>query len=68
MNVINEALNLGDLVKYEAEGLVFLGRADDQVKIGGRRIELGEVEAALQAVTGVTVTFEVIEWAMKQLR
>ena len=48
------AYRSGDLVKYEAEGLVFLGRADDQVKIGGRRIELGEVEAALQAVTGVT--------------
>ncbi|WP_230420511.1 Pls/PosA family non-ribosomal peptide synthetase [Catenulispora pinistramenti] len=43
----------GDLVRAEREGLVFVGRADEQVKIGGRRIELGEVDAALQALPGV---------------
>ena len=48
------AYRSGDLVRYEPEGLVFQGRADEQVKLGGRRIELGEVDAALQALPGVT--------------
>ncbi|MFD5462910.1 Pls/PosA family non-ribosomal peptide synthetase [Kitasatospora sp. NPDC127059] len=43
----------GDLVRNDPEGLVFLGRADDQIKLGGRRIELGEIDAALQALPGV---------------
>ncbi|MFE4516292.1 Pls/PosA family non-ribosomal peptide synthetase [Kitasatospora sp. NPDC056783] len=43
----------GDLVRNDPEGLVFLGRADDQVKLGGRRIELGEIDAALQSLPGV---------------
>ncbi|WP_159501349.1 Pls/PosA family non-ribosomal peptide synthetase [Microbacterium sp. 18062] len=48
------AYRSGDLVRYDPEGLVFQGRADDQVKVGGRRIELGEVESALQDLGGVT--------------
>ncbi|MFD3621879.1 Pls/PosA family non-ribosomal peptide synthetase [Streptomyces sp. NPDC058676] len=47
------AYRSGDLVTAEPEGLVFLGRADEQIKLGGRRIELGEVDAALQALPGV---------------
>ncbi|NLP82676.1 amino acid adenylation domain-containing protein [Microbacterium sp. CFH 90308] len=50
----DRAYRSGDLVRYEAEGLVFMGRADDQVKVGGRRIELGEVESTLQDLPGVT--------------
>lgn len=48
------AYRSGDLVTFDPAGLLFQGRSDDQVKVGGRRIELGEVEAALQSVTGVT--------------
>ncbi|KQY20704.1 amino acid adenylation protein [Cellulomonas sp. Root485] len=47
------AYRSGDLVRYEPEGLVFVGRADDQVKVGGRRIELGEVDSALLGLPGV---------------
>jgi non-ribosomal peptide synthetase-like protein len=43
----------GDMVVAEPEGLVFAGRIDDQVKIGGKRIELGEVDAHLTAMPGV---------------
>ncbi|MFI9007591.1 Pls/PosA family non-ribosomal peptide synthetase [Actinosynnema sp. NPDC053489] len=49
----DRAYRSGDLVRAEPEGLLFLGRADEQVKLGGRRIELGEVDAALQALPGV---------------
>ncbi|MEU9602911.1 Pls/PosA family non-ribosomal peptide synthetase [Streptomyces sp. NPDC048057] len=47
------AYRTGDLVRADEAGLVFLGRADDQVKLGGRRVELGEVDAALRALPGV---------------
>ena len=50
----DRAYRSGDLVRLEADGLYFQGRADDQVKVGGRRIELGEVDAALVNLPGVS--------------
>ncbi|WP_124720844.1 non-ribosomal peptide synthetase, partial [Streptomyces sp. ADI95-17] len=49
----------GDLVKWLPDGrLVYLGRMDDQVKLRGHRVELGEIENALlsrPAVAAATV-------------
>ncbi|KAF7783787.1 amino acid adenylation protein, partial [Pseudoalteromonas rubra] len=44
----------GDLVRYLADGnLAFVGRADDQIKIRGFRVELGEIAQQLSRQTQV---------------
>ena len=48
------AYRSGDLVRTTPRACSSSGRADEQVKLGGRRIELGEVDAALQALPDVT--------------
>ncbi len=43
----------GDMGRYFKDGNIeFLGRMDDQVKINGYRVELGEVEDALRKIQG----------------
>ena len=49
----DRAYRSGDLVVNDEDGLLFVGRADDQVKLGGRRIELGEIDYALLDLPGV---------------
>jgi amino acid adenylation domain-containing protein len=46
--------NSGDLARYLPDGRVqCLGRADQQVKIRGNRMELGDIEAKLTQISGV---------------
>ncbi|KRP58564.1 non-ribosomal peptide synthetase [Pseudomonas trivialis] len=44
----------GDLVRWLPDGnLEYLGRNDDQVKVRGVRVELGEIESRLAALDGI---------------
>ncbi len=44
----------GDLARFRPDGMLeFLGRLDDQIKVRGFRLELGEVEAAITRHPGV---------------
>ncbi len=51
---INKAYRSGDLVRWTEDGNIeFLGRIDNQVKLRGLRIELGEVEAVVAKYAGI---------------
>ena len=42
----------GDLVRRDEHGVIhYLGRLDSQIQLHGHRVELGEVEGALRAVS-----------------
>ena len=45
----------GDLAVRDVTGLIhFLGRRDSQIKLRGNRIEMGDIETAARALSGVT--------------
>jgi len=48
-----EFYRIGDLVRREGAGFALEGRTDDVVKIGGRRVSLGEVLQVIEAHPGV---------------
>jgi amino acid adenylation domain-containing protein len=51
----------GDLVRRNEDGTFeFLGRADQQVKLRGHRIELGEIDAVLAAHPGVASAVTIV--------
>ncbi|WP_434517827.1 plipastatin non-ribosomal peptide synthetase PpsC [Bacillus subtilis] len=44
----------GDLARWLPDGTIeYVGRTDDQVKVRGYRVELGEIESALRQIDGV---------------
>ncbi len=46
----------GDLARFDRQGMLhYLGRLDEQVKVSGHRLELGQVEAALATHPAVLV-------------
>ena len=50
----------GDRVRQVADGpLIYLGRVDNQIKIMGYRVELGEIEAVLRSESGADVAIAI---------
>ena len=58
----------GDLAKYAPNGeLIFLGRADAQVKVRGFRVELAEIESLLMKCDGVQAAAVALDSRTQQL-
>lgn len=58
----------GDLAKYAPNGeLIFLGRADAQVKVRGFRVELAEIESLLMKCDGVQAAAVALDGNTQQL-
>ncbi|WP_052713157.1 non-ribosomal peptide synthetase [Pseudoalteromonas rubra] len=54
----------GDLVRFGPDGLLeYIGRMDDQIKIRGFRVELGEIETALNADARVAQSLVTVDKA-----
>ena len=58
----------GDLAKYSPNGeIIFLGRADAQVKVRGFRVELAEIESLLTKCEGVQASAVALDSKTQQL-
>lgn len=52
------AYRSGDYARYLSDGsIVFEGRKDDLVKINGNRVELGDLEACVNALPGIRTSY-----------
>lgn len=52
----------GDLVKWRTDGTIdYIGRADEQVKVRGYRIEIGEIESTILAYDGIDQAVVVVQ-------
>lgn len=52
----------GDLVKWRTDGTIdYIGRADEQVKVRGYRIEIGEIESTILAYVGIDQAVVVVQ-------
>lgn len=59
---LQQMYRTGDLARYNPDGsLEYIGRLDNQVKIHGQRVELGEVEKSLSACANVRHAMAVIQ-------
>lgn len=58
----------GDLAKYASNGeIIFLGRADAQIKVRGFRVELAEIESLLMKCKGVQAAAVALDSNTQQL-
>ncbi|MEM7465356.1 MAG: amino acid adenylation domain-containing protein [Pseudomonadota bacterium] len=58
----------GDIGRYGADGNIeFLGREDHQVKIGGNRVELGEIESQLLTLPAIEEAVVTVNTASNEL-
>jgi len=56
------AYRTGDLAQWTMEGEIkFRGRTDNQVKLRGLRVELGEIESAINAYPGVSTSIVLVK-------
>lgn len=54
INIFEEKAYLtGDIVKFNGNEFVYIGRKDKQIKISGNRVELGEIEAEISKIDGI---------------